>query len=180
MKKVLLSFLCFLLFTGITFSKSPTDQGVYSISGGASYSSTSSEGSDDNYNVITLAPGFYYFAMPNLAVGGTLTYTNVSMGDYSSTTTGLGPGVKYFFNVGNILAFASASYSFSSIKIKDSDDAHKYTDIALGGGVEFFLSRNVSLEPFIGYHIMSSKYGDNEASDESKLVVGLGIGVFIY
>ena len=104
MKKITMLFLLFLISTGLVSAQSPTGKGVYSISGGVSYSHTSFEYELDSFSVFSLSPGLYYFVMHNFAIGATVTYYKYSnYNDY--TTIGIGPGAKYYFDVGNIKLF---------------------------------------------------------------------------
>ncbi len=179
MKRILMFlFLFFLFFTGLLYPQSPTDKGVYSISGGLSFSSTMYEDEDRNSNSFSLYPGFYFFLIPNFAIGGRFTYSNSSSGFYGSTSFGFGPGAKYYFDVGDTKLFILASFSYSSHKSKSANSASKTIKIEIGSGIDIFLSKNVTLEPFISYNIF--KYVDSDLSGYKLFEMGIGIGVFLF
>lgn len=183
---ILLTFLSNLLF-----AQSPLNKGIFNLSGGLSYSSTSVD--EDDYDskadILSITPGIYYFVVNNFAIGGTFLYQKISSeynneydSDWGYSTIGFGPGARYYLNLGEIKPFVSISYSFTSSKDDDSedDDTHKTTDIAIGGGFDYFISKNISIEPYARYHILGSKYGDEEGPDRKMLEIGIGIGVFVF
>ena len=180
MNKHVLAGMMIIACAGMALAQSPTDRGVFNISGGLSFSTTATEDVDDNVNMFTFTPGLYVFVFRNLAVGGTFTYNNMMQGDFGYSTIGIGPGIRFFLNMGSARLFFSTGFSYTYGKYKGATDGTTGTDISLGAGFDFFLAKNVALEPFVRYHIMSSKYDDMDSRSQKQLEVGIGIGIFAY
>ena len=129
-------------------------------------------GEDDYIKTLMLSPDLYYFVIHNFAIGGALTYINTSQGDYSSSMIGIGPGAKFCLNAGDMKMFISASLSYSSLSSKINDYKYKTTEITFGGNLDFFLCRNLSLEPILRYHIIKNKSGEEERPGRNQLELG--------
>lgn len=173
------AFFILLVLTCLGYSQH-TDKGVYILSGQASYTTTSVENDDDNYNYIAIDPLFAYFVADNIAIGGTLLYYNQSYGNNSMSGFGIGPAIAYYFNAGNISPFIMGSFVYSSVSIDGVDDSSSETNIIIGLGTDFFLSKNVSIQPMISYDMYSGSRGDIDFSDQKTFKLGVGIGVYIY
>ena len=173
------SFLLVFIFSYLAYSQH-TDKGVYILSGQVSYTSISVENVDGTYNYLSIDPLFAYFVANNLAIGGTLRYYNQSHSGASATYWGIGPAIAYYINTGNVSPFVMASYVYSSRSSSSMDDSSSESDIILGFGTDFFLSKNVSIQPLISYDMYSGSMGDVNFNDQNTLKFGIGIGVYIY
>jgi len=87
--------------------------------------------------------------MDNLAVGVLFDFSTSSTGDFSSTSTSLGPLVRYYIQ--NV--FLSAAYQHSFIRTnndgdKDSDNGGIFSAQL---GYALFVNDFVAIEPSLGY-----------------------------
>ena len=77
-------------------------------------------------------------------------------------------------------------YLFINGEMEGSSVPVKYdrNDITFGFGIDYFLSRNVALEPMFRYIFRKVDYDTTSTSytdiDEKELLVGIGINVFIF
>jgi opacity protein-like surface antigen len=186
MKKALLAVTALLIFVSNVNAESPTDKGVYSLSGSISYTNTNKDGG----TMISITPAFMYFVHPNLAVGASIIYWDFKDDNFEDKTYGIGPVVRYYFGKDAIYPFASVEYTYTKDKFESSFSS-TYTargnDLTLGLGIDYFLSRNVALEPMIRYTFThndnnaSSPFGTTSSSDRSEtLFMGIGINAFIF
>jgi hypothetical protein len=182
-------------------SKSPIDKGSYLLSGGLSYTYTSSEGEywdnqkgERTSKNFTISPGIYYFFLPNFAAGGTFTYSKINYKDnifgmnqnWTSSSFGAGPGLRYYFIGKNPYPFVSLSYLSTTSDSDNAITASTSSDLSLGVGANYFLSKNIAIEPFIHYHIIDSKssissYFDSAMhQDHIMFEIGIGISAFVF
>lgn len=160
----------------------PIDSGVWSLSGGATYSKISDNGID--CSVISVTPGIYYFMWDNVALGGVANYSRISYDSYNATNYGIGPACKIYFGSGqNVYPFLAASivyYKSDTDKETIRNDIEK-NEVSLGCGLDIMLAKNVALEPFVAYHMITDGSSiDFDDADETQLIVGLGISTFIF
>jgi len=194
MKRIILVIGVLVLLAGKVYAESPTEKGVYSLSGSVSYSRTKDNASGDTSKRIALYPAGFYFVYPDLALGTSITYYDSTSNGYDYKYYGIGPVVRYYFGKDTILPFLTLEYIYTRNKNKmsfsglSSNGTGRGTDISLGIGVDYFLSKNVALEPMVRYtfshtedHYTSTvgiPYGVSSRSEE--LLIGLGINVFIF
>jgi len=170
---------------------SPTDKGVYSLSGSISYSHTNNGGG----TMTAITPAFTYFVYPNLALGASILYWDFKTDSSEAKTYGIGPVVRYYFGRETIYPFASVEYTYTKNKYESNFSGLSSTsnghgsDLSLGLGVDYFLSKNVALEPIIRYtfnhnetDISASTFSSAASSSnrDETLFIGIGINVFIF
>jgi len=163
-----------------SFAQSPVDRGVLNLAGSISFSSTSGDDYDDNRNILAISPQAYIFIINNFALGGNLHYWRWSEGDWAMNIFEAGPGIKYYLPAGNIQPFVSSSFLYSITSYKDNGDNRIKTDISLGGGIDVFISKNVAIEPYIRYHILSNKYSNDDSEKSKMFEIGIGLATFIF
>jgi predicted porin len=190
MKRIILVMGVIALLAGKVYAESPTEKGVYSLSGSVSYSHTKNTTSGDTSKRISLYPAGFYFVYPNLALGTSILYSDYKSGVLEFKDYGVGPVVRYYVGKDTIQPFFSLEYLYTKSKATltgNSKQTGRGTDISLGIGVDYFLSKNVALEPMVRYTFSHTDYhnvsfgvpaGSSNRSEE--LLIGLGINVFIF
>lgn len=182
------------LLAGKIYAESPTDKGVYSLSGIVSYSRTKDNASGDATKRITLYPIGFYFVYPNLAIGTSIIYNDSTTNGLDYNYYGIGPVVRYYVGKDTVHPFLSLEYFYTRSKNKmatagfSNNSTGRGTDISLGIGVDYFLSKNVALEPIVRYTFshtdnhytpsIGTPFSTSNRSEE--LLIGLGINVFIF
>ncbi len=171
MKKIF-TILCAVLITiGLS---AQTESGSILLEGGSNidYSSVSinsievdGESMDlddvDATNTLGLKVTGAYFMMDGLAVGLLLDYSSTSEGDHSESSMLVGPMARYY--IGESGMFAQLSYGIGSSSQKhdgDSEDGPSVSSLGLGAGYAVMLSDNISLNPSLGYSMVTSKMDD--------------------
>ncbi|MCX6152398.1 MAG: DUF3575 domain-containing protein [Ignavibacteriales bacterium] len=195
--KFLRSFsILFILLSVYFYAQTPVSKGVYSLSGSLSYSSISVQWQsyEDTETRFNLNPGADYFIIANLSLGLSINYNRSSFNDFWEYSIGAGPAIKYYFSVEKVIPFVGAFYNYTAINKANSyrygpDVERKvykvHTNVfSFFAGIEYFLGRNVALEPKVTYTIYKEK---EDAGTYYPLVtttkifaVGIGISVFIY
>ena len=179
-------YLLLFIFSNNVNAESPIDKGVYSLSGSISFSQLKIDGEEEEINTFTLYPELVYFVFPNFAIGSSILYSRSTWGDLTSTAYGIGPIARYYLGKEKIYPFILLEYLFIKSEMEGGSVPVKYdrNDITLGFGIDYFLSKNVALEPIfryvlrkIDYDTTSTSYTD---SDEQEILIGIGINVFIF
>lgn len=113
MKKILFSLLIFLPLISNCQIDKPIKKGNINIGGSGTISNLYLGGTEAKLFTVYLGPSCNYFFADNIAAGLTtqITYTKLS-GD-KSTTLGIGPNIRYYFNNGLLLR-AESLYSKSA------------------------------------------------------------------
>ena len=188
MKKMILLTVLLLITTSV-YAESPTDKGVYSLGGSISYQDRDVSYSysdldgvdiDSDYNTFLFSPSFRYFIFDNVALGASFMYEKTS-GYLDSKSYGIGPTLRYYLPYKTANPFFEVGYTYLKTKVEHSIFSPKTTsnDYSIGFGLDYFISRNVSIEPKINYSWRDYKT-DSRDSDEKTLYVGIGINLFIY
>lgn len=189
MKKALLVAVLLMILVANVYAESPTDKGVYSLSGSISYSHTNKDGGTS----LSIFPTFLYFVYPNLAVGSSIIYWDFKTDNSENKMYGIGPVVRYYFWKDTIYPFASVEYTYTKTKAENdslgssvSSSGHG-TDLALGLGIDYFLSKNVALEPIVRYTFShdtanGASFGSttNSSNRTETIFIGIGINAFIF
>ena len=178
--KTLSTLVVLFLLCSISFGQTPVDKG--SILAGGSISITAdSEGDADMSTRISFAPVGYFFVMNNLGVGGTIQLSRWAQDDNSSFTFLIGPGARFYFRAGKLFPFvaASLSYGITSYDYGYTDGSEGCFQLSAGGGMDFFVSQNVAVEPTanLTFENYSPDRGDSVSS--VRFTVGVGIAGFI-
>lgn len=180
MKKLCFGLFLSLFLTGFSFAQNNLEAGSSIIHGGLSFTSTSYEHSDNATNVLSVTPGILFFLIDNLAIGGDLLYQRTSHGDWNSSTFGIGPALRFYLPMGTAQPFVNLGFTFTSSSDKDIDGSLTNLLFSGGGGVDIMIAKNVAVEPFLMYHIGSSKWSKSSTSSSYSIFeVGVGITSFL-
>ena len=141
------------------------------------------EWGDDSQSVLTFAPSFAHFVIPNLAIGMDISLTHISVGDDSYTDLGAGPKVLYAFGKkeNSAYPFVSGGVHYLSISNDDSIDGTRFR---FGGGVVLLPGRQQHLGITIEVAVsQDSRKGDWEGAESesgtiAEMIVGLAGFVF--
>ena len=179
MKKLILA--AIFIFMSNLFAQDDIGLGTYTLGGGISFKSSFEEDDDDVQTEFSFGPSFYIFVSKYVALGGSMTYTNSENG-LSSTTFGIGPGIKFFVHPHNKFKINFAlNYSYLRTEFEEYDDYYSTWYVSFAVGFDIFLAKNVALEPYIDFRRMDRSYSDMddlpwvfEASE------GIRIAIFIF
>ena len=164
------------------------DKGYYNISGSLSYSRTSYKNIKVTNKKINLTPEFNYLITPRLSLGIFLDYFRESEEEYKRSIAGIGPNIKYYFGSSKIIPFIGLNYMIYSTSIEMPDKSETdISDFAISGGIDFFLSQNVALEPSVKYINMNEEAKDGnvnfiEGLDSVKrniIQIAVGLSIFL-
>ncbi|MFZ2323497.1 MAG: autotransporter outer membrane beta-barrel domain-containing protein [Ignavibacteriaceae bacterium] len=190
---VTISFL--ILSNSIIFSQTALNKANYSLSGSISYSysknTENNELSDyeskiDNFS---FSPNFGLFIINNLLVGGNISFRYNEFNNKSTYRNFLGnpitleaknilrqlsfgPTIRYYFSGFKIFPFVEVAYNYSSVLASDQY-GHIFN---FTGGINYFISTSVALEPFIGYSLSTYK---NPDEDVNAFSVGIRVNYFV-
>ena len=165
-------------------------------------------GQSTDIDVMTTMASAEYYIMPNLGVGGLLSYDRIKIGirddDVKVSLILVGPQAKYNFNLGdNLNAYAVGAFGYSkqTIDTGSSGDANGWF-WRVGGGVQVFATDSVAIDLGLSYQMISEKITAGGAGsfrglaasresvskapassgdvkfDVSGLVFGVGLSVF--
>jgi hypothetical protein len=183
MKKI---FMCILLwniyFIGLTdiYGQEALNKGVYSLAGTINYSSSSYK---DNYSqmnshTFTFAPQFVYFVGNHTALGVEVNYTNYFSGQTTSSFS-IGPSFRYYFYVEDVIPFLQANINIADPNLESSSGVS--FGFGITGGLNFFLSNSVALEPSVSYTYSSfSVSGSNTSTTTNAFKIGIGVNYYIF
>jgi len=179
--KTLSTIVILMLLCSFSFGQTPVDKG--SILAGGSISITAdSEGDADMSTRISFAPVGYFFIMNNLGVGGTIQLSRYAQGDdYSTFTFLIGPGARFYFKAGKLFPFVAAnlSYGITSYDYGYTDGSTGCFQITAGGGMDFFVSQNVAVEPTANLTFESFSPDRGDSVNSVRFTIGVGISGFI-
>lgn len=194
LKIIVLLFLS-ILFNSVLFSQSAIKKGNYTLSGSVSYSysklTINSELSDyalkvDNFS---FSPAFGFFILDNLLFGGNISF-NYNESNSQSTYRNilgnpitlenknirryiaLGPNIRYYFSSISFFPFIETAYNYST-ELASDQYGHIFN---FTGGINYFISTSVALEPFVGYSIAAYK---NPKEDINEFSAGIRVNYFI-
>ncbi|MHB8339222.1 MAG: hypothetical protein ACYDEE_17540 [Ignavibacteriaceae bacterium] len=186
-----------LFYNSLLFPQDALKKGIYNLSGSISYSYSKSTSSSNEpyYNsgianiketYISMTPSFSYFIMNNLSIGGSISYyyaeTEISLSNTTNPSSvfpksisrnfGIGPSIRYYFSGNIIVPFLGIS-DFYSKNINSKQEGNIFTAV---GGINYFLSNSVALEPFLSYSL-STYNKPNE--NTNTFSIGFRINYFI-
>jgi outer membrane protein len=167
---------------GIVHGQTPALQrGSVLLSGQASFDVADRSSSDEKETTFLLLPSIQYFAGRGLALGGELSLTHASAGDFSSSSYGIGPAISYYFvKESDLHPFVRGSFRIAqtSSEISGTERDATVFGVRATGGVLFLLSESVGLD--IGlYYDRYQLRGDAEV-DVSTLGLAVGISAFAF
>jgi hypothetical protein len=160
-------------------AQSPTDKGGFIIGGDITIEErnpgSGSEGYRGTHYSVEIAPSLLFFIKDRLAVGGSFTVGGEDFGIC------LRPGMKYFHDLSNVPAQVYSSYGLV-LGIFDMDyDIELQWGLALGAGIDHFISRNVAVGFYAEYQRLSFIYDFLDKPATLQLFeFGLGLSAYIY
>ncbi len=139
-----------------------------------------------------------YFCAPSIAVGGEISASSSSRGDYSGSSFGIGPTIAYYFNLdaartevkGTIYPYVQAFFKYGSSKSSwEPDDDFKSRITYVGGksGIIYMVTDHWAVNANIYYQSENYKQiepevlpGDDESKSGNTLGFKVGITAFLY
>jgi hypothetical protein len=188
---VVLLITAILLFAGSAYSQNfAVGKKAWIISGAVEFSSSSGDlyenENGDALTTISFIPSADYFVVPNVFVGGMISYSSASQGDFSMSALGIGPEVGYALGKAEskVFPFAKIGFQYLSNSWDSGDGTEKETgsDVTIAIGVIFPVKQHIGITPQLSYHIQSLK-GDWEGAESVSgniLSVGVGITGLVY
>lgn len=188
--------LILVFFSGSTlFSQSAIKKGNYTLSGSVSYSysknTIDNESSDYTLKAYNFgfSPAFGFFISDNLLVGGNISFNYNELNSISTYRNifgtpvtlenksirrhfALGPEIRYYFTSLSFFPFLEIAYNYSK-ELATDQYGHIFN---FTGGINYFISNSVALEPFIGYSIGKYK---NPDQDLNTFSIGIRVNYFI-
>lgn len=187
LNKCLFVALVLCLVVGTAFSQDfAVDKKAWIISGTVEFSSSSGdlyENADgDAVTEIGFMPAADYFVMPNIFVGGMISYVSMSQGDVSVSSMGIGPEVGYAFGNADskVFPFAKAGFQYLSMSAdygSGNDFDATQTDIIISLGVILPVKEHIGISPELSYHIQSYDPDVEGADTIDGNVIRLGVGI---
>ena len=192
MKKlfILLLFIFFFITDQtILFGQEALNKGSFSIAGSLQYSSNSSS---DNFNHsfqnnnFTFSPQFVVFVADHFSIGAVINYNSSNQSINSNNTNDMsnlsfGPSFRYYFYAKEFNPFIETSFSIYLPDLQSSNSNNIY-GVNLKGGIDYFLSRSVAVEPSLSYSYSVTNLfesGPNELTI-NEFAIDIGINYFIF
>lgn len=162
MKTLLTILVAFAAYCSASAQNYIFDKGVIALAGSVGY--TSESANSITISTVEFGPQVGYFVIPNLQVGLSMNITSVSVGGASASSTGILPGVAYYFTNGKpvLTPFVGGGIQFSS-----GTNTSSRTDIVVIGGLAYVVSKNITIEP-------SLRFQTGGGSTLIRLKVGVG------
>lgn len=191
------TFLTILILISVSslFSQSyPVDKGSTMIMGSFSFSSSGGElyesGDGDRLTSFELSPMLGYFIVPGFSIGLQFTYSNLSQGDASLSSWGVGPEIAYFIGgneakekiKGVTYPFLTASYYImgDTYSSGSSDRSQSGSKFRLGVGIDHLITESVGLFGLLAYDMDTEKPEDGESESGNQIGVYAGFNIFLY
>jgi len=161
------------------FAQEALKQGCYSLGGSITFQSSTNEspsyGETKNLG-FTFEPTLSYFFVDNLSTGLSIGYgyyeTNMQNEKFISRPISIHPVIRYYFTGGKFTPFLEAGYLYSN-DLSGNEDENSYS---FAGGINYFLSKSVALEPYIEYQRSIYINGDQKVDG---FFIGMRINYFI-
>ena len=168
-------------------------RGVYRVSGGVLYSSSTQETSYSEYTQTTFSasPGFASFLADGLLLGidGNYSHTKYkevnryffpgeTANDFDYTTYGLGISLRYYAIVVNPIPFLGAQIAYSQ---QETIEKASYLDYSFELGLAFPISLNMGIEPFVQYAVKKAVNKDRvDDFKYSTILAGVRVAYYIF
>ncbi len=152
MKKIVF---CLLTVTALaTRTQAQTEKGDWLVGGNMTINTTSGN------SQFTLQPSAGYFFAHNFAAGAEFLLSFGKFGDEKTTTVGIGPFARYYFDLkeGHFKPLLHASIDFANQTTKipvggsTVKTSNSVTSFFIGAGGAYFINDNVALEGIAGYN----------------------------
>ena len=182
--KKLFVFISLVLLNISIFAQSPISEGVYTISGSISYSSQSYDQVSNSDNTFSFNPQLGYFFIDNLYTALSLNYMNHSFNSTSQNYYGIGPALRYYFEVEKIKPFLGLSFIYNKQTGNNGIVSISSTEWKISGGADYFITKSFALEASLNYSFLNFKlpqgiYSSN-TSNSKIFQLGIGVNYFIY
>jgi len=165
-------------------AENPIDKGVYGIGGNISIGTEHVNSEYGKYDLVSsdFHPSILYFLFPGFAIGSTIEYSwTKSSGilDFKSESWGFGPHVRYYYLNKEYKSFIYVDYQYHYYKyttVESNYSSQRTNKLSLGTGIDFFIVKNVALEPSLEYFT----YRPNTDNTSKGLEFNVGLNIFIY
>jgi outer membrane protein W len=151
MRKMLLFIL---MITSVAALEAQTNRGDWMVGGNLRINTTESN------NEVTFQPMAGYFFAKSFAAGSEFKLSFSKFGSEKSTSIGLGPFARYYFNLNNssFKPLVHSSFTFESVTTRQNSikNRNTVTSLFIGAGAAYFINENVAIEAIAGYN--RSKY----------------------
>ena len=171
-----------LVITSNLYSQDALKKGSYSLSGAVTYSSGTydSDWGETDIQNFEFSPAFSYFFIDNISFGLRISYLYSEFKDKISGQEfkhivrpySIGPVMRYYFASNKFIPFIEVSYSYSNSST-GNEDGNSYS---FSGGINYFMSKSVALEPYVEYTKRTFLQGNQK---NSNVAVGLRINYLI-
>jgi len=193
--KTILAFAFMFFVTSCLFAQPQIKTGVYSVSGAVIFSSSSTDlqaAGETKTTAFSLSPSLSYFAFDQIEFNISPSYTTSksertfsfpapsSTSTFNSTGLGARLGLRYYFEMENIVPFVGAGGGLSWTKFSGSffpsssfsSPTKSYT---AEGGIEYFINQVFAIEPSIQYRGTKS-----QSSSDNGFYISMGVKYFIF
>ena len=185
-----LAFFCF----SASAQTSPISKGSDLLTGGFAFCSAGGRYYEDDGNrmkIIQFNPSISTFVTRGCEIGGKFLFGNMSQGDVSMTSWGIGPKINYFIDVvepktpakGSIYPYIGLSVVFT----KSTYDGYLDENFTINGilmsfnlGVYYMLSNSVGLIVEPSYEIDNMEVEGGSSVEGNKYNLIIGFSFFIY
>ena len=125
-----------------------TDKGDWLVGGGLMLNTT--EGNTS----FTFNPNVGHFFFKGFAAGAEMTISTSKFGEVRSTTLGVGPFARYYFELKapTFKPFAHAGFNVLSIRTKPPGETETARSFLFGLGGAYFINDNVAIDGLLGYN----------------------------
>lgn len=162
------------------------DKGSNLIAGTAGFTNMSGdlyEWGDDSQSILTIAPSFAHFIIPNFAIGVNLSYVRMSVGDDSMTDIGVGPLVVYAFGKQESATYPYLGAGFNYL-YTGNDDSVNGTSFSFAGGVFLLPAQQqhlgVTIEASVSFDSMKGDWEGAKSESGTKIGIGVGLVGFVF
>jgi hypothetical protein len=156
MKKILSCLLSTLLVAA--FVNAQTDKGDWMVGGSLSFNTT--EGATS----FTFNPNVGHFFGRNFAAGAEMVISTAKLGELRSTSLGIGPFARYYFELKEPVfkPYVHGGFSVASVRTKlfGDSETETATGFILGLGGAYFINRNVAIDGLAGYNYTKVENSD--------------------
>ncbi|MFA5805968.1 MAG: outer membrane beta-barrel protein [Melioribacteraceae bacterium] len=182
-KKCIFATLLFAIsFNSNLFAQEALKKGIYSLSGSITFTNSTNESKYDETKSLDIfvSPALTYFFIDNLSAGLSLSYGYYELTfkdklrevTYIQRPFSIGALVRYYISSTKFIPFVEAGYRYSN-SINGNEDMNT---LSFAGGINYFLSKSVALEPYLEYKKTNYIVADQKISGVS---VGMRINYFI-
>lgn len=172
-----------LLFT-VSSAQDQIKQGVYSLGGSISYSTSTTKYFDDEFTNLTYAisPSISYFFIDQCELSFGVGYTNSSVkypgsnSENKNISLNLNLGIRFYYPLGIFAPFigADGQISWTTPYYASQPFLPPTTGYTFTGGLEIYISQSAAIEPALVYTKIR-----NESQSSNIVLIGIGIKYFI-